>query len=880
MTAKEGRTLALTPMMQQYFDIKENCKDCLLFFRLGDFYEMFFEDALIASKALEITLTGRDCGLPERAPMCGVPYHSAEAYINRLIEKGYKVAICEQVENPKEAKGIVKREIIRIITPGTQIDTKALDEGRNNFLLSIFMGSLGYGLGVVDITTGEFQVTEIMELPHTKRLLDEIAKYNPAEIICNKDFALQKEILVEIENRYNTYINEHNEWSFEYETAYKMLCQHFYVHNLDGLGLKEFTLGISACGALLQYLGETQKISLAHVNEITPYYTDAYMRLDLSTRRNLELTETLREKTRKGSLLWVLDKTKTAMGARLLRKWLEQPLIDVHEINKRLDGVGEFKDKPIPREEIRELLNGVYDLERLMSKVVYRTVNGRDLIALKNSLFLLPEIKILLLEFDAPYQKEIHEKIDVLKDIYQLIDESIMDAPPISIREGDIIKEGYHPEVDKLKKAKKEGKQWIASLENEEKQKTGIKNLKVKYNKIFGYFIEVTKSNLEAVPDRYIRKQTLANAERYITPELKELEETVLGAEEKVVELEYNLFTKIRELIGNEIERIQKTAKLIAIVDVLCSLGEVAEKQNYIKPEINKGDLIDIIEGRHPVVEKMLPLEQFISNNTYLDGQEDRLAIITGPNMAGKSTYMRQVALIVLMAQVGNFIPAKEAKIGIVDRIFTRIGASDDLSSGQSTFMVEMAEVANILNNATRNSLLILDEIGRGTSTFDGLSIAWAVMEYISNSKKIGAKTLFATHYHELTELEGKLKGVKNYRIDVLEQGDNIIFLRKIKRGGANHSYGIQVARLAGLPEEVLKRAGAILSELNEADITKNTQIVAEKSTSPKSAQIDLFSMEYKNFIDEIKNIEVSEITPKEAINKLFDLNKKARTLV
>jgi len=876
----EGIILQLTPMMQQYLEIKKKVSDCLLFFRLGDFYEMFFEDALTASKELEITLTGRDCGLDERAPMCGVPYHSAENYINKLIEKGYKVAICEQIEDPRTAKGIVKRDITRIITPGTQISSNVLDEGKNNYLLSIFASKDGYGLGVVDITTGEFQVTEIKEVSNQKKLLDEIAKYNPAELLSNSEFNKSADLIEEIKNRFHTFINEYGDWAFDYDSSYKILSEHFKVHSLDGLGLKEFRLGICACGALLQYLRETQKVNLSHVTEITPYYIEEFMILDLSSRRNLELTETLREKSRKGSLLWVLDKTKTAMGARLLRKWLEQPLLDVNEIHKRLDGVEEFKNNPILREELKELLNGIYDLERLMTKVIYGTVNGRDLIALKNSISMIPHIKSLLNECQAAYQKEIYDSMDSLEDIYELIQQSIVDEAPISVREGGIIKTGYHSEIDKLRRAKTEGKQWIAALENEEREKTGIKNLRIKFNKVFGYFIEVTKSNIDSVPDRYIRKQTLTNAERYITAELKELEEIVLGAEEKLIELEYDIFVQIRERIEKEVERIQKTARLIAIVDVLQSLAEVAEKQNYCKPEVNQGDSIFIEDGRHPVVEKMMPLEQFIPNDTFLDEKDNRLAIVTGPNMAGKSTYMRQVALIVLMAQIGSFVPAKTARIGVVDRIFTRVGASDDLASGQSTFMVEMTEVANILNNATSKSLLILDEIGRGTSTFDGLSIAWAVIEYISDKEKIGAKTLFATHYHELTELEGKLSGVKNYCIDVLEKGDNIIFLRKIKRGGANHSYGIQVANLAGLPNEVIERAKVILSQLTQADITKNAKNIFNEI---QVIQMDLFSMEqneFKELIKEIANLNLSEISVGQAIDILLDLNKKAKSLL
>ncbi len=874
----------LTPMMQQYMEIKKEYKDCLLFFRLGDFYEMFFDDAITASKELEITLTGRDCGLQERAPMCGVPYHSADNYIHRLIEKGYKVAICEQVEDPKEAKGIVKREVVRIVTPGTNINTDSLEDTKNHYLVCVYQKDNRYGFSIVDVTTGEFLVTQWNDDQNSRKLMDELGKYEPQEMICNSVFMTDEKQIKEIKRRFHCFINVYEDWHFEPSSCYQKLCQHFQVHSLAGLGLSELTIGISAAGALLQYLQETQKINLSHLSQITPYFSHQYMMLDISTRRNLELVETLREKQRKGSLLWVLDQTKTAMGSRLLRKWIEQPLLNPEEIVTRLDGVEEFKEEPILRSDLQELLGGIYDLERLMSKVVYGTVNGRDLVALKNSLSLLPQIRSLLQVCKAPYHKEIHSRFDVLEDIHQLIKEGITEEPPISVREGDIIKSGYNKEVDRLRKAKKEGKQWIASLEAEEKQKTNIKNLRIRFNKVFGYYIEITKSNLDLVPERYIRKQTLTNAERYITPELKEIEETILGAEEKIVELEYDLFVDIRNKIAQEVKRIQKTAQWIAIIDVLQSLAEVAERQNYSKPQITKDGVIQIEQGRHPVVEKMMPMEQFIPNDTFLNQDEHQLCIITGPNMAGKSTYMRQVALIVLMAQMGSFVPAQKAHIGVVDRIFTRVGASDDLSSGQSTFMVEMSEVSNILHNATKNSLLILDEIGRGTSTFDGLSIAWAVIEHIAGPNQIGAKTLFATHYHELTELEGKIHGIQNYCIAVKEQGDDIIFLRKIQPGGADHSYGIQVAKLAGLPLQVIERANMILYELEETDIAKKTKHIPTTSSTSDSSipaniptQLNLFNQKEYELLKELRELNVIEITPMESMQILYELNKKAK---
>lgn len=885
--------MTLTPMMKQYFDIKEKYNEAILFFRLGDFYEMFFEDAITASRELELTLTGRDCGLAERAPMCGVPYHSSENYINRLIEKGYKVAICEQVEDPKDAKGIVKRDVIRVITPGTVTNSSVLEEKKNNYLMSLYESANGYGLSFVDISTGYFVCTQIEGQGVRAKVIDEIAKFMPSEIITNdlKD----KTLINTLNNRFNCIVYTFHNWVYEFELSCKIILEQFNILTLDGFGLKEMELSVYSSGALIQYLKETQKIHLNHISELKVYTLNEFMILDLSTRRNLELSETLREKTKKGSLLWVLDKTRTAMGGRLLRQWVEQPLVEPNEINKRLYAVSELKDNFLLSDDLKEYLNQIYDLERLTSKVAYGTVNARDLIALRNSLYILPLVKETLEKCSSQYLNNIYNHLDELQDCYTLIKESIMEDPPISVRDGNIIKAGYHPEIDKLRSASIEGKNWISNLEQEEKEKTKIKSLKIGFNKIFGYYIEVTKSYYHLVPEYYIRKQTLANAERYITPELKEIESTILGAEEKVVDLEYSLFVDIRNQISAQITRIKNTAYQISQLDVLLSFAEIAQAQNYILPTITDKNHIKIKNGRHPVVEKMLSNESFITNDTYLDNDEERLAIITGPNMAGKSTYMRQVALIVLMAQIGSFVPAEYAEIGIVDRIFTRVGASDDLASGQSTFMVEMSEVSNILNNATANSLLILDEIGRGTSTFDGLSIAWSVIEYISD--KISAKTLFATHYHELTELEDKIKGVKNYSISVKEQGENVIFLRKIIQGGADHSYGIQVAKLAGLPDKVILRAKEILKQLEDHDIAKSAKDILEisidkvRETAINDAEENLFNFNQMSLLDlqkeeslnailkELLSLDLLRMTPMEAMNQLYHLHIKAKSL-
>ena len=873
----------LTPMMQQYMETKEQYKDCILFYRLGDFYEMFFEDAITVTKELDITLTGKNCGLEERAPMCGVPYHAVEGYLNRLVQKGYKVAICEQVEDPKLAKGIVKREVVRIVTPGTNLNVQALDESKNNYIMCVVYIGDHFGLAVADVTTGDYFVTE---LDSTRKLMDEIAKFAPSEIVCNESLYVSGIDLDDLKNRLGIAIYALDSWYFDDSLCAKALKEHFKVSSLEGLGLADFNCGIIGAGALLQYLYETQKNSLAHLSHINCYTTGKYMLLDSSSRRNLELCETLREKQKRGSLLWVLDKTKTAMGARMLRSFVEQPLIDKDEILQRLNAVEELKENAICREEIREYLSPVYDLERLISKVTYQSANPRDMIAFRSSLEMLPHIKYILSDMEASLLCKLYDELDPLKELCTLIQASIQDEPPLAMKEGGIIREGYNETVDQLRNAKVEGKTWLAELEAEEREKTGIKNLKIKYNKVFGYYLEVTNSYQDLVPDYYTRKQTLANAERYITPRLKELEDMILGAEDKLYALEYELYCEVRERIASEMLRIQKTAKAIAQIDVLSSLALVAERNNYVRPNINDKGVIDIKNGRHPVVEKMIPNDMFIANDTYLDDKKNRISIITGPNMAGKSTYMRQTALIVLLAQVGSFVPAESANIGIVDRIFTRVGASDDLASGQSTFMVEMTEVANILRNATNKSLLILDEIGRGTSTFDGLSIAWAVVEHISNKRLLGAKTLFATHYHELTELEGKIESVNNYCIAVKEKGDDIVFLRKIVKGGADKSYGIQVAKLAGVPESVISRAKEIVGELIDVDITNRIRdISVQTSDSSKKvkrydevdlAQMSLFdTVKDDDVLEELKNIDVSNLTPMDALNTIYRLQNK-----
>lgn len=867
---------AFTPMMQQYLDIKNQYKDCIMFYRVGDFYEMFFDDALTASKALEITLTGKDCGQEERAPMCGVPYHAYEVYANRLIEQGYKVAICEQVEDPKQAKGLVKRDVIQIITPGTNLSTQNLKEGQNNYIMSIYAFDNAYGIAVADITTGEARTCQVTSQEKCK---DEINKYQPSEIICNETLLCQDWDWDYYRERLHITISAIDDWHFNEEQAANCLLKHFKVQSLEALGLKDRSLTVIASGALMEYLIETQKSSLEHMNRLELYAVDDYMILDSSTRRNLELTETLRDKEKRGSLLWVLDKTKTAMGARLLRTYIEQPLIRKDRIEERLDAIEQLNREAINREELREYLNPIYDLERLMTRISLKTANPRDLISFKTSLSYLPYIRQLLAGYPSGLLHQIYEDLDGLEDIHQLLEDSIIEDPPLQIKEGGIIKDGYLEHIDELKHAKTDGKQWLAELETKEREASGIKNLKIKYNKVFGYYFDVTNSYKELVPEHFIRKQTLANSERYTTEELDKLADTILGSEDKLCALEYETFCDIREKISGEIKRVQRTAHAVAMLDVMASLAYVTEQNHYIRPVMNEEGRLKIQGGRHPVVEKMIPNDLFIRNDTELDINENRIVIITGPNMAGKSTYMRQTALIVLLAQMGCYVPADQADIGIVDRIFTRVGASDDLASGQSTFMVEMSEVANILRNATANSLLILDEIGRGTSTYDGLSIAWSVVEYISNFHRLGAKTLFATHYHELTELEGQLPGVHNYCIAVKEQGDDIVFLRKIMRGGADRSYGIQVAKLAGLPQDVIERANEILSELlDEHDLAgkgkKVTVAKPKKKEEPKQLSFFANPME-QEVVAEIQSLDLSNMTPMKALVYLSELQEK-----
>jgi len=876
-------------MMTQYVETKKQYSDCILFYRLGDFYEMFFEDALTASRELEITLTGKECGLEERAPMCGVPYHAADNYINRLVQKGYKVAIGEQMEDPKQAKGLVRREVIRVVTPGTITSTQALDETRNNYLMGIVYLGERIGIAAADISTGDFTVTEVTS---ERSMVDEINKFAPSEIVCNNAFYMSGIDLEDLKDRYHITVSTLDSRFFQDETCRKVLREHFHVGSLEGLGLADYDCGVLAAGAVLQYLYDTQKCSLDHLTTIVPYTTGAYMVLDSSTRRNLELLETMREKQKRGSLLWVLDKTRTAMGARMLRTWIEQPLIDKEAILERQNAIDELNMNYISREELGEYLNPVYDLERLIGRISYKSANPRDLLAFRNSLGMVPHIKNLLAEFTGANLKQVYDEMDTLADLHQLIVGAIEEEAPILVREGGIIKEGYHEEADRLRHAKTEGKAWLAELEERERNATGIKNLRIKFNKVFGYYFEVTNSFKDMVPDYFIRKQTLANAERYTTDELKNLEDVILGAEDKLYSLEYQLFCELRDKIAGEVIRIQKTARAIATADVYVSLSAVATRNNYMKPAINEKGTIQIKGGRHPVVEKMMRDDLFVANDTYLDSGKNRISIITGPNMAGKSTYMRQTALITLMAQIGSFVPAAQANIGICDRIFTRVGASDDLASGQSTFMVEMTEVANILRNATKNSLLILDEIGRGTSTFDGLSIAWAVVEHISNTRLLGAKTLFATHYHELTELEGIVSGVNNYCIAVKEQGDDIVFLRKIVKGGADKSYGIQVAKLAGVPDSVIGRAKELVEELVSTDLTTKTREIAEISAGsntnirkpvPKPDEVELTQLTFfdtvreDDIINEIKELELGNMTPIDALNMLYRLQTKLK---
>ena len=866
-----------SPMMQKYFETKKQYEDCIVFYRLGDFYEMFFDDAITASRELEITLTGRDCGQEERAPMCGVPHHAAESYIAKLIAKGYKVAICEQLTDPKTTKGMVERDVIRVITPGTIVESNMLEKRKNNYIMAIFKTGIYFGISLCDVSTGEFYSSEVKQTNNFALVLDEIARFNPAELIVNSLMYDCREEMDKIKERFEIYVTKFGDDFFSNDhTKIKEKFNLVDSSNQQIEDIEEKTIAVSSINALFEYLKQTQKTSLEHINKITIYNISKYMSLDINARRNLEVTEKLRDKSKKGTLLWVLDKTSTSMGARMLRRWLNDPLIDVAEINKRLNAVKELKEGIMLRGDIIDSLKKVYDIERLAGKMAYGNANARDMISLKSSLAKLPEVKQTLSNCKSDYLKELFENLDELQDVHELIEKAIVDEPPISVKEGGIIKLGYDPEIDELKTATTEGKNWIIKIEADEREKTGIKNLKVGYNKVFGYYIEVTKSFLSQVPDRFIRKQTLTNAERYITEELKKIENKVLGAEERVINLEYNAFTQVREEISKNIKRLQLSATIVATLDVLTSFAQVAEDMNYCMPEVKQNGIIDITDGRHPVIEKMLPTGSFVANDTYLDKDENRLAIITGPNMAGKSTYMRQVALITLMAQVGSFVPASSAKIGVVDKIFTRVGASDDLSMGQSTFMVEMMEVASILKEATKNSLVILDEIGRGTSTYDGLSIAWAVADFIANKEKCGAKTLFATHYHELTELENRLDGVKNYQIAVKEKGEDIIFLRKILKGGTDESYGIHVAKLAGVPKDVTQKANEILRTLERKSILRDKKD-EKKDKKQVDGQFDMFNYKLAEIAHEIDQVDLNALTPIDALNTLVRMKEKMK---
>ena len=863
-----------SPMMQHYLDTKKDYKDSILFYRLGDFYEMFFDDAILASRELELTLTGKECGQEERAPMCGVPFHAAENYIARLISQGYKVAICEQMEDPKQAKGIVKREVIRVVTPGTVIESNLLDEKKNNYIMSVYKSGIYFGIAVCDVSTGDFRATQIKETNNFSAALDEISRYSPAEIVVNNLMYDTTEEIAKIRERFQIYISKQEDNKFSNNVEELTSKYNVVDESENKIEINDKTLCICAINGLLTYILETQKTNLDHINKIILYNNTKYMCLDINARRNLELTEKLRDKSKKGTLLWVLDKTSTSMGGRRLRRWINDPLLDIEKINKRLNSVKELKDNPILRGDIADLLKKVYDIERLVGKISYGNANARDLISLKNSVKQLPELKKIMSNTESTLLKELYNELDILEDIYNIIDVAIVEEPPISVKEGGIIKKGYNEEIDKLKMATTDGKNWLIQLEANERERTGIKGLKVGFNKVFGYYIEVTKSNISLVPDRYIRKQSLTNGERYVTEELKKLENELLGAEEKVINLEYNAFCEIREIIEKQLLRIQRTADIVATLDVLNSFAIVAEDMNYCMPIVDNSGIIDIKGGRHPVIEKILPSGEFVDNDTYLDKEDNRFSIITGPNMAGKSTYMRQVALITLMAQCGSFVPATFARLGVVDKIFTRIGASDDLSMGQSTFMVEMMEVATILKEATQNSLVILDEIGRGTSTYDGLSIAWAVAEYMSDKEKCGAKTLFATHYHELIGLEQKIQGVKNYSIAVKEKGEDIIFLRKIVAGGTDESYGVHVAKLAGVPQTVTKRSNEILRTLERKSILGSKEQEKENKKVAEG-QLDMYNYKLAEIAHEIDKIDLNSLTPIDALNTLVKIKDK-----
>ncbi len=859
----------ITPMMQQYLDQKQAWPDCLLFFRLGDFYELFFDDAVTAARELELALTGRDCGQVERAPMCGVPYHAAENYINRLVGRGYKVAICEQVEDPALAKGIVRREVIRVVTPGTVLEPSALDEKRNNYIVAVYQLNQFFGLAACDLSTGLFETTQLVVGQTLAKLADELARLNPAEIVHNRVFAETASKMQTI-IRSNVTLSCRPDHEFLPEFMREILPQ-----------ADDHALWARASAVLVHYLKETQHQTPDHIARIEPYQIADFMTLDANARRNLELTETLRDKQRKGSLLWAIDQTMTSMGSRLLRRWVEQPLLSLHDIKVRQEAVADFKAAYLARQEIRERLHGLHDLERLCSKLALKTAHARDLVALRHSLAKLPGLVAILAAMDRPALRTWSEKLDPLTDLEALLTAAIHDEPPLSLKEGQLIKEGYQEQVDQLRAAARNGKQWIIDLENRERERTGIRSLKIGYNKVFGFYLDVTKSNLNQVPDTYIRKQTLANGERYITSELKEMEDTVLGAEQKSIALEYELFCEIRDQVLGQLPRLQQTAQALAAIDCLAGLAELADRQNYCRPEVNLSDQLMIRGGRHPVVEKMLGDSQFVPNDTVLDLGSRRLMILTGPNMAGKSTYMRQVAQIVLLAQIGSFVPAQSAQIGLVDRVFTRVGASDDLGGGQSTFMVEMSEVATILENATARSLLILDEIGRGTSTYDGLSIAWSVIEHIADPAVLGCRTLFATHYHELTDLAESMAGVFNCHVAVDESKGEVIFLHQIREGGSDDSYGIEVARIAGVPESVVKRARELLVQL-ENENEARTKGKVRRFAKPMDGQIDLFAAAMAGqgageLLTSLRQLEISQMTPLDALNTLYDLQQKAK---
>ncbi len=862
----------MTPMMEQYFEIKNNYKDYLLFYRLGDFYEMFFDDAIIASRALDLTLTGRDCGEAERAPMCGVPFHSVDTYIGRLIEQGFKIAICEQMENPAEAKGIVKRDVIRVITPGTLIESELLSDKKNNYLCSLYLGEFEYGVCFCDISTAEIYATAISGDGVGAKLQNELGTYSPVEVISNLSASKFSETAGFIKSRLNAMLGDGQYSRFEYSSCLESVKEQF-----EGT-LREDDIAnravVCAVGAMLSYIKDTQKKDISYINKLNVYSSGQYLELDVNTRRNLELTESLRSKEKKGTLIWVLDKTRSTLGARLLRKWIEQPLINESAIVRRQNAVDEFYNSFILREQISELLDQVLDLERLMTKIVYGTANARDLRAVAASAKILPELKRLLSECRSNEMQRIYEELDTLEDVCTLIENSISIDAPITVREGGMIADGYNAQVDEYRDAIKHGDSWKEQIAQSEREATGIKNLRVGYNRVFGYYIEVTKSQISQVPDRYIRKQTLSNCERYITEELKEMEAKVLGASDKLCLLEYDIFCEIRSVVAENSTRIKNAALLIAQTDVYFSLATVAAKNRYVRPEVNSSDEIIIKDGRHPVVEQFVKDSYFVPNDTLLNMKTDRLLLITGPNMAGKSTYMIQVALIVLMAQIGSFVPAAEAVIGITDKIFTRVGASDDLASGQSTFMLEMNEVAYILRNATKKSLIIYDEVGRGTSTFDGMSIARAIVEYTA-SRKIGAKTLFATHYHELTSMENEFDGIVNYNIAAKKRGDNITFLRKIVRGSTDDSYGIEVAKLAGLPNEVIKRAKEVLSSVEES--AKNIKLTdrEEKREAKDESLISFDDLVNEQIIEEIKNTDINTLSPYECMTLVFDWKKR-----